>query len=164
MRTSLRGAPFVYVDRVCRVLLSHILPTPCHISRLTSRRASIFFFCNTSNAYQFDAGIILRELGRCGLHDLVSLWDRFAREGFCTMNIPFCRWATLRADQGDQASAKGKLILGLPILARAFRVPNCATLLAQHHDAGVDADLTATVYAIALRDAAAAVAVQIHSR
>ena len=74
------------------------------------------------------------------------------------------RWATLRADAEVQASAKGKLILGLPILARAFRVPNCEILLAQHHDAGFDADITATVYAIALRDAAAAVAEQSHSR
>ena len=92
------------------------------------------------------------------MYDLAANWDHLARMGFCTMNIPLCRWAVARAGPELQAHAKDKLILRLPTMAEAFRVPNWEALVSKHHDPGVDAELGALVYAMAMQDARATAA------
>ena len=146
MCTPLRGASFCFS-----------LNWIGHNLGYTDHPRQRYLIETSKNHYKFDAGIILRELRRCDMQDLATAWERMASGGYCTMNIPLCRWAVTRADKELQEHAKAKLILTLDTIAQAFRIPACASLLAQHHNAGVDAKISCLVYATTLKDAAAAV-------
>ena len=103
---------------------------------------------------EFDAGIILRELRRCGLVGLAAAWAAIATDGFCTMNVDLCDWALPLLARERQGSELGKRFLQLGTVAAALQIPDCIELLEQHHEAGADAMAAAQIYAAVLQYAA----------
>jgi len=100
---------------------------------------------------EFDAGVILQELARCGLHKLHDAWKRIAQEGFCTMDFEVGRWV-LTCSGSEVGPQSAKHCLGLKNIVR-YLLPERFVMLDQHHDAGVDAQLTRLVYAALLERA-----------
>ncbi len=96
---------------------------------------------------EFDAGTILHELARCGLGELHGAWKRIAQGGFCTMAPEVGRWV-LNCSGSEVGPPTAKHCLGLKNIARRMLadIPNIDALLEQHHDPGVDAQLTGMVY------------------
>ena len=83
----------------------------------------------------FDAGIILRELGRAHLEDSAGTWEQMVREGLCTMNPDICHWVRKQIGIGDKPRS-------IPMRLRdliSILLPHHAGLVAQNHHAGVDA-------------------------
>ena len=102
----------------------------------------------------FDAGIIDRELARCGLHDYQKEWANAARAGCCTMDPEIGRW--VRGCFGrDTGPETAKNTMRLKELA-GWLIPRNAELLAKHHTAGADAELHLLLYGELGRIAAAA--------
>ena len=98
---------------------------------------------------EFDAGILLRELNRCGLVDLASTWTSIARKGFCTMSPVAGRW--LRQACGEEVGAEtAKHTLGLDPMVKRL-APDSAWRLENHHDAGTDSWLTRQLFSELLR-------------
>ena len=86
----------------------------------------------------FDAGIIMRELGRAHLGDSAGTWDQVVREGLCTMDPDICHWVRRQIGIGDKPRS-------IPMRLRdliSILVPHHARLVAQNHHAGVDAHMT----------------------
>jgi DNA polymerase III epsilon subunit-like protein len=104
---------------------------------------------------EFDAGIILCELRRCGLDELATTWQRMAARGFCTMSSALGRWVLMNAGEQVQEDETARHFLGLKTISRTLKIPDCESLVAQHHDAGTDAKLTCLVCASVLQRAAA---------
>ena len=104
---------------------------------------------------EFDAGIILCELRRCGLDELATAWQRMAARGFCTMGSALGRWVLMSAGEQVQENETARHFLGLKAISRTLKIPDCESLVAQHHDAGTDAKLTCLVYSSVLQRAAA---------
>ena len=102
---------------------------------------------------EFDAGIILCELRRCGLEELATTWQRMAARGFCTMCSALGRWVLMNAGKQVQENETARHFLGLKTISRTLKIPDCESLVAQHHDAGTDAKLTCLVYASVLQRA-----------
>ena len=93
---------------------------------------------------EFDAGILDKELSRCGMEEARRDWGRAVRAGCCTMSPNIGRW--LRTCFGEEAGPPSKQnVLKLRALATWF-VPNSAKLSQQHHTAGADAELCARLY------------------
>ena len=97
---------------------------------------------------EFDAGIILNELERCGLIELHDAWLRIAHKGFCTMDYEAGRW--VYACQGKEVGPdSSKQCIGLDSIVRLLKDPLCDNhiqMLDHHHHADVDAQLTRLVY------------------
>ncbi len=93
---------------------------------------------------EFDAGIVLQELGRSGLDHLRDAWIRIAHAGFCTMDFEVGRWV-LTCSGSEVGPPTAKHCLGLKNIVRRLLPERCA-MLNKHHDAGVDAQLTRMVY------------------
>ena len=91
---------------------------------------------------EFDAGIIMNELERCGLHDLQCEWAGAMREGTCTMDPEILRW--IRECHGQETFGK-HLRLNLKDMVRAM-VPDSEHLLSSHHTAGADAQMHRLLY------------------
>ena len=94
---------------------------------------------------EFDAGIILRELRRCGMDDQCREWATIARNGFCTMSPVAGRW--LREACGLEVGAPtSQPCLPLKLMTQIL-APSLLELLAKrHHEAGVDAQVTRSLY------------------
>ena len=94
---------------------------------------------------EFDAGIILRELRRCGMDDHCREWAAIARKGFCTMSPVAGRW--LREACGLEVGAPtSQHCLPLKLMTQIL-APSLLELLAKkHHEAGVDAQITRSLY------------------
>ena len=85
----------------------------------------------------FDAGIILRELGRAHLGDSAGTWEQMAREGLCTMDPDICHWVRKQIGLADKPRS-------IPMRLRdliTILLPQHAQLVAQNHHAGVDAHM-----------------------
>ena len=93
---------------------------------------------------EFDAGIIDREIHRCGLEDLREEWQRIAKNGYCTMNPELGRWMRMTTGR-EVGPATAKHCEGLQATVRAI-LPAEAHRLNDHHDASSDADLTRAIY------------------
>ena len=101
---------------------------------------------------EFDAGIILNELARCGLHELHDAWKRVAHKGFCTMDYEVGRWVygCMGQEVGEETA---KHIIGLASIVPLLKDPlsdEHIKMLKQQHQADVDAQLTWLVYAALL--------------
>ena len=94
---------------------------------------------------EFDAGIILRELRRCGMDDHCREWATTARNGFCTMSPVAGR--LLREACGLEVGAPtSQPCLPLQLMTQIL-APSLLELLAKkHHEAGVDAQVTRSLY------------------
>ena len=101
---------------------------------------------------EFDAGIILHELNRCGLDDLAKIWTSIARKsgkGFCTMCPEAGRW--LRHACGEEVGPEtAKHTLGLEPMVKRL-TPDEKWRLANHHDAGTDSILARCLFNELLR-------------
>eukprot|EP00973_Karenia_brevis_P014092 1916032-Karenia_brevis.AAC.1 len=98
---------------------------------------------------EFDAGIILNELARCGMLEACATWKRIAGDGFCTMDYEVGRWVRLCC--GDEVGPPtAKHCLGLKDLSTRL-LSESQALLRRHHNAGVDAQLARWVYMSLLR-------------
>ena len=106
---------------------------------------------------RFDAGIIYRELKRLHRADLLETWLVVANAAFCTMNSPLSWWVQERAGQQVQQDKDAhRHVLGLKGVATRLPIPDCDALIAQHHDAGVDAHIACLIYITVLQLAKAA--------
>ena len=102
---------------------------------------------------EYDAGIILNELARCGLHEFHDAWKRIAQKGFCTMDYEVGRWVYTCAGQ-EVGPETAKHSIGLekivPLLKDPLSDEHIEMLKNHHHQADVDAQLTRLVYAALL--------------
>ena len=85
----------------------------------------------------FDAGIILRELDRAGLHSCKLEWVSMVQKGLCTMDPDIGHWVRRQIDLWDFARS---LPLSLKD-AMSFMLPSHNDLLSKHHQAGIDAHM-----------------------
>ena len=85
----------------------------------------------------FDAGIILKEMGRAGLHDRAAEWVELVGRGLCTMHPSISQWVREQIGVWD---VPRKIPMRLKD-AVAHLLPNHAELLALHHHAGNDAHM-----------------------
>ena len=99
----------------------------------------------------FDAGILLREMRKCGLDDLAATWGRIAQGGYCSMNKDLAGWVLPHVSKADQRGEIEKEFLSLKTVAEALHIPDRDRLLAKHHNAGADAEAAFQVYATVLR-------------
>ena len=89
---------------------------------------------------EFDAGIILNEMSRCGLqNDLLEQFGSFAKSGLCTMDPAIGRWL-LRCRGQDVGPSTSMNTLSLKKLVNLL-IPEENTLLENHHSAGTDSIL-----------------------
>ena len=88
----------------------------------------------------------MRELQRLQATDLCRTWRRIAE------NAPLSGWVQTQA---QVESSTQKRYLGLKPMARMLPIPDCDSLIARHHDAGADAQITCLIYITVLRIAAA---------
>ena len=94
---------------------------------------------------EFDAGIILRELRRCGMDDHCREWTTIARNGFCTMSPVAGRW--LREACGMEVGAPtSQPCLPLELMTQILAPSLLELLSRKHHEAGVDAQITRSLY------------------
>ena len=85
----------------------------------------------------FDAGIVLREMGRAGLHDSMGQWALMASKGLCTMDPSISHWVRQQIGASD---VPRNITLRLKD-AVADILPEHARLLSHHHHAGNDAQM-----------------------
>ena len=104
-----------------------------------------------SHQLEFDAGIIMYELERCGLHVLMHRWSTIAREGMCTMDPDLGRWLRICFGQ-DCGTERTKNTFPLSALVEKL-VDGGKDLLKKQHNAGADADMHRLLY-ISLLDLA----------
>ena len=101
--------------------------------------------------FEFDAGVILRELRRCGLDELAASWGRIAKSGYCTMNRDLGGWMLPQVCEDEQRYLIGNDFLSLKTVSKALRIPDSEQILAQHHNAEADAEAACKIYATVLR-------------
>ena len=85
----------------------------------------------------FDAGIVLRELGRAGLQEHIPQWMAMAKQGLCTMHPSIGHWVRQQIGLYDMPR-------NLPMrLMDAFKymLPSHTHMLSMHHHAGNDAHM-----------------------
>ena len=85
----------------------------------------------------FDAGIILKEMGRVGLRDRMEEWMQLVSTGLCTMDPSIGQWVREQIGVWD---VPRKIPMRLKD-AVAHLLPNHAELLSFHHHAGNDAHM-----------------------
>ena len=90
---------------------------------------------------EFDAGIIARELDRCGLHDLSAFWCEAVRAGVCTMDPTLCNWIRVLSGDGEAAGRPRTGPLGIKDSV-LLMVPHTKELRQKHHAADKDAEMT----------------------
>ena len=83
----------------------------------------------------FDAGIILRELGRAGLQEYMPQWVSMARRGLCTMDPSIGHWVRQQSGLCDMPRNLPMRLMD----ALTFMLPNHSDMLLKHHHAGNDA-------------------------
>ena len=94
--------------------------------------------------FEFDANIILEELGRCS-PSLQATWlDAATKHGYCTMNPDVGKWL-LESCGEEIKGVYSKPTKGLQWTIRRL-LPNRTDLLEKHHTAGADAEATALIY------------------
>jgi len=93
---------------------------------------------------EFDAGIILRELCRAGLQNLVPLWEQFASKGLCTMDPKIGKFIRLRLGMELAPHTNGN-IMKLDNICKGL-LPESKRLLSKRHTAACDAQLHVLVY------------------
>ena len=101
--------------------------------------------------FEFDAGVIWKELGRCGLTDLQIKWTEIARGGYCTMNPDVGRW-TLECAGKEFGPQNTMHTLGLKRMV-ILVAPQYLPMIENHHDAGADAQMARLIYVALLRRA-----------
>jgi DNA polymerase III epsilon subunit-like protein len=99
----------------------------------------------------FDAGIILRELQRSALDDMACAWSRIAMDGYCSMNKDLGTWLLPQCSKHKFTAESEKEYLSLKTVAEILKIPDREQLLAQHHNAGADAQAALQVLATVLR-------------
>ena len=85
----------------------------------------------------FDAGIILRELDRAGLHSCKLEWASMVRQGLCTMDPSIGHWVRQQIGLWDFPR---KVPVRLKD-AMKFILPRHSNMLSKHHHAGNDAHM-----------------------
>ena len=85
----------------------------------------------------FDAGIILRELERAGLHGCMPEWVSLVGKGLCTMDTTICHWVRQQIGLWD---VPRKIPMRLKDAVMHI-LPSHADMLQKHHNAGNDAHL-----------------------
>ena len=90
-----------------------------------------------SHNLEFDAGILLDEMSRCGLADLTGLWTEAVRGGFCSMDPVVGHWVRRQAGLLDQ---ERKTPMRLEDMMRLL-LPDASVLLERHHSAGNDSHM-----------------------
>ena len=83
---------------------------------------------------EFDAGIVLEELNRCGLDELAELWSGAIQGGFCSMDPDVGHWVRKQAGLADK---ERKTPMRLKDMVRLL-LPDANALLEKHHSAGND--------------------------
>ena len=97
-----------------------------------------------SHHLEFDAGIIMHELERCGLQELTRRWTTIVQNGFCTMDPTIGRWLRVCFGQ-DCGTERTKNVFGLSELVEKL-VEGGVDMLKKHHDAGADAQMHRLLY------------------
>ncbi len=93
---------------------------------------------------EYDAGIIMHELGRAGLYHMVPKWEKFAKDGCCTLDPEIGEW--VRDCFRMEVSKKTKCnMLSLGTLATIL-VPDDERVLNKLHTAACDAHLHVLVF------------------
>ena len=96
--------------------------------------------------FEFDAGIIWEELGRCGSEDLKDEWFETARtKGYCTMNPEVGRWIWQCMGRGVGA-LDSKWTKGLHLLLKLLAPHREDLFLTSCHKAVVDAEGSRLLY------------------
>ena len=92
---------------------------------------------------EFDAGIIMKELERAGMHHWQQRWSDIAKKGFCTMDADIGEWAQSCAGLDREQSETGSQVMSLNMAARLLLPKDEATksLLGKIRTAGADAQL-----------------------
>ena len=85
----------------------------------------------------FDAGIILRELGRAGLREYIPQWTSMVRKGLCTMDPSIGLWVRQQIGLCDMPR---KVPMGL-MDAFKYMLPSHSDMFLNHHQAGNDAHM-----------------------
>ena len=106
-----------------------------------------------AHSLEFDAGLLIRELQRCGLDKDAITLEQLAMRGYCTMNPELGSWVIPRLSKEKQTSAIGNRFVSLPSTATALNIERCEELLARHHDACADAEVAFLIYAAMLKHA-----------
>ena len=89
----------------------------------------------------FDAGIILRELERCGLNQLATAWQSIVRSGFDTMAPEVAIWVLQSCGKAYKETETAKTNMKLPEMHYALLGPASGQAM-QLHTAGNDARMT----------------------
>ena len=90
------------------------------------------------------AGIIMRELGRCGLDHVKDQWRTIVQRGFCSMDPEIGRWLRKYSGQ-DCGPESAKNTRSLKDLVKDV-LPASVGLLERQHCAGVDSLLHLRLY------------------
>ena len=87
-----------------------------------------------SHNLEFDCGIILEEMTKCGLAELAGPWSEAVRQGFCSMDPNVGHWVRKQAGMTDK---ERKTPMRLKDMVHLL-LPDARALLAKHHSAGND--------------------------
>ena len=99
--------------------------------------------------FEFDANIILEELGRCS-PSLQATWKSAAnKHGYCTMNPEVGKWL-MKSCGEETKSVYSKHTKGLPWILKRL-LPDRKDLIDKHHTAEADAEATALIFTSLLR-------------
>ena len=90
-----------------------------------------------SHNLEFDAGILVQEMNRCGLADLATLWAEAMEGGFCSMQANVGHWVRRQAGLMDQ---ERKTPMRLKDMVHLL-LPEAPDLLEKHHSAGNDSHM-----------------------
>ena len=94
--------------------------------------------------FEFDANIILEELGRCS-PSLQATWKGAAnKHGYCTMNPEVGKWL-MKSCGEETKSVYSKHTKGLPWILKRL-LPDRKDLIDKHHTAEADAEATALIF------------------
>ena len=85
---------------------------------------------------EFDAGIVLEEIERCGLVGFAGIWTETVRRGFFTMDPNVGHWVRKQAGLVDHERKPMRLRDMVRLL-----LPDAHVLLEKHHSAGNDSHM-----------------------
>ena len=90
-----------------------------------------------SHNLEFDAGILVQEMHRCGLADLATLWAEAMEGCFCSMQPNVSHWVRRQAGLMDH---ERKTPMRLRDMVHLL-LPEAQDLLERHHSAGNDSHM-----------------------
>ena len=90
-----------------------------------------------SHKLEFDAGILVQEMNRCGLADLTKLWAEAVKGGFCSMDPDIGHVVRRQAGLMDY---ERKTPMRLKDMVHLL-LPEAQDLLERHHSAGNDSHI-----------------------